>query len=47
VLNLLARLKEQRPPAEAVYSTMELTTPSEPDVHRYDRLRASQEDDHV
>jgi len=47
VLNLLARLKEQRPPTEPVYSAMELTTPSEPDVHRYDRLRANREGGHV
>jgi len=47
VLNLLARLKEKRPPTELVYSAMELTTPSEPDVHRYDQLRDAREGGHV
>jgi len=47
VLNLLARLKEKRPPTELVYSAMELTTPSEPDVHRYDQLRDTREEGHV
>ena len=47
VLNLLARLKEKRPPVEAIQSPMHLTVPSEPDVHRYDQLRSGQEEDHA
>ena len=47
VLNLLARLSEQRPPTEPVHCAMDLVTPSEPDVHRYDRLRSAKEEGHV
>jgi hypothetical protein len=44
VLNLLARLKEQRRTVPSVETRLILKEPAQADVHRYDRLRAARED---
>lgn len=43
VLNVLLRLKEQRPGIESAHTALTLTEPPQANVQRYDWLRASQE----
>jgi hypothetical protein len=43
VLNLLSRLKQQRPATPSVRTALALKEPAQADVHRYDRLRTSTE----
>jgi transposase len=47
VLNVLSRLKEQRPNTESAQTGLTLAEPPQADVLRYDRLRIAREVDHV
>lgn len=47
VMNLLSRLKEHRPIVHEIDTALALKEPSQPDVHRYDRLRKTKEQTNV